>query len=104
MEPAQLRNKEATKLTHKVGSKALANPIIGPKDPKIKASGPIYYTINGIWTLKPDYLGPWTLRARDAGKQNGNNYIIIGAMLGLYTDSGKENGNYHLGFLAYWKG
>ena len=24
--------------------------------------GPKYYTINGIWALKPYYLGPWTLR------------------------------------------
>ena len=24
--------------------------------------GPKYYNINGIWALKPCYLGPWTLR------------------------------------------
>ena len=25
---------------------------------------PKYYTINDTWALKPDYLGPWTLRDR----------------------------------------
>ena len=54
----------------------------------------------GSWALKPSYLGPWTLRARDAGKQNGNNYIKKGAMLGFYTDTGKENGNYNSVFLV----
>ena len=24
--------------------------------------GPKYYNVNGIWALKPYYLGPWTLR------------------------------------------
>ena len=33
------------------GSKDLNNRVLGPK----------CYTINGIWALKPDYLGPWTL-------------------------------------------
>ena len=26
------------------------------------ALGPKYYNVNGIWALKPYYLGPWTLR------------------------------------------
>ena len=30
----------------------LCFPVLGPK----------YYTINGIWALKPHYLGPWTLK------------------------------------------
>ena len=34
---------------------------------------------------------------RDNGKENGNNYIIIGYILGLYRDNEKENGNYHNG-------
>ena len=36
---------------------------------------------------------------RDNGKENGNYYIIIGYILGLfgglYRDSGKEHGNYY---------
>ena len=24
--------------------------------------GPKYYNLNGVWDLKPNYLGPWTLR------------------------------------------
>ena len=28
------------------------------------ALGPKYYNINGIWALKPHYLGPWTLRVQ----------------------------------------
>ena len=34
----------------------------GSKDPKNRELGPKYYSINGIWDLKPYYLGPWTLR------------------------------------------
>ena len=34
----------------------------GSKDPNNKVLGPKYYTINGIWALKPYDLGPWTLR------------------------------------------
>ena len=29
----------------------------GPRTPKNGVLGPKYYTINGIWALKPDYLG-----------------------------------------------
>ena len=29
-----------------------------------RALGPKYYNINGIWALKPHYLGPWTLRVQ----------------------------------------
>ena len=36
---------------------------LGSKDPYNRVSGPKYYNINGIWALKPHYLGPWTLRA-----------------------------------------
>ena len=28
-------------------------------------------------------------------KENGNYYIIIGYISGLYRDNGKENGNYY---------
>ena len=35
---------------------------LGSKDPNNWVFGPKYYTINGIWGPKPDYLGPWTLR------------------------------------------
>ena len=34
----------------------------GSKDPNNRVVGPKYYDINGIWALKPCYLGPWTLR------------------------------------------
>ena len=34
----------------------------GSKDPNNRALGPKYYNINGIWALKPPYLGPWTPR------------------------------------------
>ena len=30
------------------------------------------------------------------GKENGNYFIIIGYILGLYRNNGKENGNYHI--------
>ena len=32
----------------------------GSKDPNIRVLGPKYYNMNGIWALKPHYLGPWT--------------------------------------------
>ena len=38
--------------------------ISGSKDPNNRVLGPKYYNINGIWALKPCYLGPWTLRVR----------------------------------------
>ena len=34
----------------------------GSKDPNDRVLGPNYYNNNGSWALKPDYLGPWTLR------------------------------------------
>ena len=34
--------------------------------------GPEYYNTNGIWTLKPYYLGSWTLRAINPKPQNLN--------------------------------
>ena len=34
----------------------------GISDPNFRVLGPKYYDINGIWALKPYYLGPWTLR------------------------------------------
>ena len=34
----------------------------GSKDPNNRALGPTYYSINGIWALKPYDLGPWTLK------------------------------------------
>ena len=36
----------------------------GSKDPNNRALGPKYYNINGIWALKPYYLGPWTLKEK----------------------------------------
>ena len=40
------------------------------------------------------YISP----SRDNGKENGNYYVIVGYMLGLYWGDGKENGSYYLGF------
>ena len=34
----------------------------GSKDPNNRVLGSKYLTVNGIWALKPHYLGPWTLR------------------------------------------
>ena len=34
----------------------------GSKDPNNRGLEPKYYNMNGIWALKPYYLGPWTLR------------------------------------------
>ena len=34
----------------------------GSKDSNNGVLGPKYYNLNGIWDLKPCYLGPWTLR------------------------------------------
>ena len=34
----------------------------GSKDPNGGVLGPKHYNMNGIWDLKPYYLGPWTLR------------------------------------------
>ena len=36
----------------------------GSKDPNKWVLGPKYYNMNGIWALKPYYLGPWTLRVK----------------------------------------
>ena len=36
----------------------------GSKDPNNRVLEPKYYNMNGIWALKPYYLGPWTLRDR----------------------------------------
>ena len=38
----------------------------GSKDPNNGVLGPEYYAVDGIWALKPYYLGPWTLWDRVA--------------------------------------
>ena len=45
--------------------------------------------------LGSPYFGK--LPYRDHGKEDGNNYIVIGNTSGLYRDHGKENGSYYLG-------
>ena len=40
----------------------------GSKDPNNKVLGPKYYGVNGIWALKPHYLGPWTLRVNHSSE------------------------------------
>ena len=37
---------------------------VKPEDPNSKVLGPKNHTLNGFWTLKPYYLGTWTLRER----------------------------------------
>ena len=44
------------------GERRLCRGSLRSKDPNESASGPKYYNMNGIWDLKPYYLGPWTLR------------------------------------------
>ena len=34
----------------------------GSEYPNSRVSGPKIHTLNGFWTLKPYYLGTWTLR------------------------------------------
>ena len=46
----------------KPGGKQRIRPRRPSTIPKGPRSGPKYYSINGIWALKPYYLGPWTLR------------------------------------------
>ena len=41
--------------------------IQGFKDPNDRVLGPKYHNINGIWDLKPYYLGPWTFRVMVLG-------------------------------------
>ena len=36
----------------------------GSKYPNSRVLGPKIHALNGFWTLKPYYLGTWTLRAR----------------------------------------
>ena len=43
------------------GAKDVPGPSI-PKGPRTQIMGySIYFNMNGIWALKPYYLGPWTL-------------------------------------------
>ena len=36
----------------------------GSEYPNSRVSGPKIHTLNGFWTLKPYYLGTWTLRVK----------------------------------------
>ena len=47
-------------------------------------SGPKYYSINGIWALKPYYLGPWTLRVRYCFLSTYSRTLAFGEALGLH--------------------
>ena len=46
------------------GGCGLGLTLKGCNDPNNGVLGPKYYHVNGIWALKPYYLGPWTLRVR----------------------------------------
>ena len=37
------------------------------KDPHTRVLGPKHHEHYTIWALKPNYLGPWTLRVRGEG-------------------------------------
>ena len=60
------RGKQAPKYYTPEGSVDLKFPNIpkvgpeGSKDPNNRVFGPKYNNTNGIWALKPYYLGPWT--------------------------------------------
>ena len=41
------------------------------KYPNSRVLGPKVHTLNGFWTLKPYYLGTWTLRELDYLKRHG---------------------------------
>ena len=56
----------------------------GIKDPNNGVSGPKYYNINGIWALKPSYLGPWTLRAL---RSEVFGYKLVGDRYGTCSDN-----------------
>ena len=59
-----------------MGSKAKAallashNIPQGSKHPNNMVLGPKYYNMKCIWTLKPYYLGPWTLRDLEDHPEN----------------------------------
>ena len=46
----------------------------GSKYPNSRVSGPKIHTLNGFWTLKPYYLGTWTLRD---GLLEPNSIIVV---------------------------
>ena len=39
-------------------------PLRGSKYPNSRVLGPKVHTLNGFWTLKPYYLGTWTLSGK----------------------------------------
>ena len=57
--------------------------------PYNRALGPNYYNVNGIWALKPWYLGPWTLKSKlfeggYTGEYIGKYYkVFLGGILGV---------------------
>ena len=61
---SQLRSKVCILLSRGVIYNSNSNQQ-GSKDPTTRVFGPIYSSINGIWALRPFYLGPWTRRERD---------------------------------------
>ena len=73
----------------------------GSKDPNNRVSGPKYYSVHGIWALKPHYLGPRTLRDTfQSPCWVGRSpvtccQIILASKRQLYGFNGKENGNYY---------
>ena len=44
------------------GKASISNSPRGSEYPNSKVSGPQIHTLKGFWTLKPYYLGTWTLK------------------------------------------
>ena len=42
------------------GQRGMPNIPDGSMDPNSEVLWPKYYNVNGVWALKPYYLGPWT--------------------------------------------
>ena len=93
----QIPNEKATGLNF-AGGRCRINPVAEPqgsKDPNNRVLGPKYYNVDGIWALKPHYLGPWTLR--QSKERCGLEHLATGlssseAVLGV-----SENDGYLLG-------
>ena len=57
----------------------LVNTALRSKDANNRALGTKFYSIHGIWALKPYHLGPWTLRAgfRDLGLIGFRDWVVL---------------------------
>ena len=49
----------------------------GSKHPNSRVLGPKAHTLNGSWTLKPYYLGTWTLRDTPLGRPQLAGFAVL---------------------------